>query len=284
MEERLRTSQSFRERLPIRPLREYVTSAWIQQMGPQSPPYLRRTIPNGSTELVCPVGSIPKLVGPQTRPTEELLAPRTVAVGVRFRPGAASAALPMPVSELLDLELAADELWGGVAVELGEGIGAAPSPQAALALLESALVKRILTEPAAPDRLALEMVRRLLVSPGDGVRSLATSLHISERQLRRRCERATGLTPKALQRMFRFQRFLALAGADQPQYGNLGRLAHDAGYADQSHLSREAARLAGRAPRSVLRDCRCSHDHRASYGLLLTSALKYARSPRNAAA
>jgi AraC-like DNA-binding protein len=281
MEERLLwTSQSVCERPPIRPLREYVTCVWIRQVGPQSPPYRHRTIPNGSTELICTVGSIPKVIGPQTRPTEELLAPGTVAVGVRLHPGAASAVLANPASELLDLELTADELWGRVAVELGEGIGAAPSPQAALALLESALVKRILTEPAALDPLALEMVRRLLASPGDGVRLLATSLHISERQLRRRCEHATGLTPKALQRMFRFQRFLALAGADETPYANLGRLAQDAGYADQSHLSHEAARLADRTPRSVLRDCRCSHDHTASYGLFLASALSSARSLR----
>jgi AraC-like DNA-binding protein len=284
MEERLWTSQSFRERLPIRPLREYVTCVWSRQVGPQSPPYRHRTLPNGSTELICTAGSIPKLIGPKTHPTEELLAPGTVAVGVRFRPGTASAVLANPASELLDLELAADELWGHVAVELGEGIGAAPSPQAALALLESALVKRILPEPAALDPLALEMVRRLLVSPGDGVRLLATSLYISERQLRRRCERATGLTPKALQRMFRFQRFLALAGADGTPDADLGRLARDAGYADQSHLSREVARLADRTPRSVLRDCHCSHHHTASYGLFLASALSHIRSLRIPAA
>jgi AraC-like DNA-binding protein len=284
MEERLWTSQSFRERLPIRPLREYVTCVWIRQVGPQSPPYLHRTLPNGSTELICTAGSIPKLIGPKTRPTEELLEPGTVAVGVRFRPGTASAVSANPISELLDLELAADELWGHVAVELGEGIGAAPSPQAALALLESVLVKRILSEPAALDPLALEMVRRLLVSPSDGIRLLATSLYISERQLRRRCERATGLTPKALQRMFRFQRFLALAGTDETPDADLGRLARDAGYADQSHLSREVARLADRTPRSVSRDCHCSHDHTASYGLFLASALSHVRSLRIPAA
>src|SRR5512132_1269076 len=64
--------------------------------------YRHRTIPNGSAEFVCTVGSIPKLFGPQTRPTEELLSPGPMAVGVRFRPGAAPPLLAAPASELLD--------------------------------------------------------------------------------------------------------------------------------------------------------------------------------------
>lgn len=280
MEDRLSTSQSLRERLPVPALREYVTCVWIQQVGTRSLPYRHRTIPNGSAELVCTVGSIPKLLGPQTRPTEELLPSGTMAVGVRFRPGAAPPLLAAPASELLDGEFRADDLWGGVAVELAEQMAETTSPEAALALVESTLVTRIMAGVAALDSLALELVRHLLVSPRDGVGTLASSLYISERQLRRRCELVTGVTPKVLQRMFRFQRFLALAHADGAPRANLARLARDAGYTDQSHLSREAARLADRTPRTVLDDCRCSHDHSASHRLFLASALSYARSVR----
>jgi AraC-like DNA-binding protein len=167
-------------------------------------------------------------------------------------------------------------------VKLAEGVAAASSPDAALAFVESALVKRSLGA-ATLDPLALELVRRLLVSPADRVRSLASSLYMSERHLRRRCELMTGVAPKALQRMFRFQRFLALAHADEAPAGNIARLAHDAGYADQSHLSRETARLADRTPRAVLHECRCAHDHSTSHRLFLVSALSYARWQRAAA-
>jgi AraC-like DNA-binding protein len=283
MDDRLVTSQSMHERLPIPALQEYLACVWIKQVGPESPPHPHRTIPNGSAELFCIVGSIPKLVGPQTRPTEELLAPGTVAVGARFRPGAAPPLLGEVASELLDGEFHADGLWGRAAVGLAEEIAEARSPEAALVSVESALLKRVLTEAASVDPLALEIVRHLLVSPGDGVRSLASSLYISERQLRRRCERATGVGPKTLQRVFRFQRFLSLAHTDGAPHPNLGRLARDAGYSDQSHLSREAARLTGRTPRAVLDDCRRTHDHSASHRLFLAGALSCARSLRAAA-
>ena len=62
------------------------------------------------------------------------------------------------------------------------------------------------------------------------LRALRSSLFVSERQFRRRCEAATGLAPKALQRMLRFQGFLArvqfaLIRGLSPATAGLGRLA-----------------------------------------------------------
>ena len=53
---------------------------------------------------------------------------------------------------------------------------------------------------------------------------------------------AAGYGPKTLQRVLRFRRFLAGSGDD------LARAALEAGYADQPHLAREVARLAGTTP------------------------------------
>jgi AraC-like DNA-binding protein len=111
----------------------------------------------------------------------------------------------------------------------------------------------------------------------DDVTSLTASLYISETQLRRRCRTAVGLAPKALHRMLRFQGFLALvqqaiAQGRAPTDG-LALLALRAGYADQSHLTRECVRLTGVSPRVFLaetqRACACGHDHSASFGPVL---------------
>lgn len=78
--------------------------------------------------------------------------------------------------------------------------------------------------------------------------------------------------------MLRFQVLLArvqyaLSRGRPPAAGGLGRLAADAGYADQAHLSRECVRLTGAPPLAFLRataeSCGCGHDHRASFGPLL---------------
>jgi AraC-like DNA-binding protein len=150
---------------------------------------------------------------------------------------------------------------------LGESLTTVSSPHAAVELLEDEVGRRA-RELAPPDPLVLEGVSRLLEQPCD-VRSLAAALAISERQLRRRFEAVVGITPQPLVRMFRYQRFLALLHTSDTPRPSLRRLADEAGYADQSHLSREAARLAGLTPGAVVRcadvDCRGVHDHTASY-------------------
>jgi AraC-like DNA-binding protein len=270
----LSLGQTFRERLPATGLESHVICVWIQQVFPGSAPYAHRTVPNGSVEFVCEVGAAPMVVGPQTRPREEVVAADTTIVGIRLRPGAAPALLGMPASELVDLAVQGDELWGRSTAHLAGKIATATTPERAAAILEAEVSLRLREGPPL-DAIVAETVRRLLPAHTNDVSALASSLYMSERQLRRRCEAAVGLTPKVLQRMLRFQGFLALSRQHDRPRRQLARLARDAGYADQSHLSREAIRLAGRTPRAILREaqqqCLGAHDHRASYRPLLAS-------------
>jgi AraC-like DNA-binding protein len=59
-----------------------------------------------------------------------------------------------------------------------------------------------------------------------------------------------GYGPKTLHRVLRFRRFLARADANGPE-ADLVRLALEAGYADQAHLTRECTRLTGLAPAAL---------------------------------
>jgi transcriptional regulator GlxA family with amidase domain len=200
-------------------------------------------------------------------------------VGLRFRPGAAPAALDLPASELLDLAVEADELWGRSAVALAERVDGAASPTKALAGLQRHIVGRLGDAPG-PDPLVLEAVRQLMPWRRAEVGSLTSSLFLSERQLRRRFQAAIGLAPKALHRTLRFQGFLALAqeaiaSGRPPTSDGLAGLAAEAGYADQPHLTRECMRLTGVTPRTFLRQtelsCGCGHDHAASFAPMLRS-------------
>jgi AraC-like DNA-binding protein len=262
--------QSYVERPPSAALAGVVSSVWIQQVAPDAPAYTQRNIPSGAVELVCRVGSEPRVVGPLTGASVEVLAPGTAVVGLRFHPGAAPGVLGMPTSELVDVAVRADELWGRSA--LGELLAATFSPDEALAALQSHVARR-LAGAGAPDPLILEAVRQLRWL-ADDVGSLTSSLHISERQLRRRFQTAIGLAPKPLHRMLRFQRFLslaqhAIASGVAPAGDGLARLAADAGYADQPHLNRECLRLTGASPGAFLGEaedhCACGHDHAASF-------------------
>jgi AraC-like DNA-binding protein len=61
--------------------------------------------------------------------------------------------------------------------------------------------------------------------------------------------------PKMLQRVLRFRRFVSLADAAGGP-ANLAQAAVDSGYADQPHLTRETARLAGLSPAALVRERR----------------------------
>jgi AraC-like DNA-binding protein len=78
--------------------------------------------------------------------------------------------------------------------------------------------------------------------------------------------------PKMLQRILRFQGFLALTRGDHGANVGLARLAQRAGYADQAHLTRESSQLTGLTPwrslEEMRRSCGPTHDHEAWFAWL----------------
>jgi AraC-like DNA-binding protein len=268
--------QSYRERRPVPALAGLISSAWVQQVSPDAPAYVHRNVPNGSVEVRCRLGQVPDVVGPLTRPMTETLPPGSIVVGLRFRPGAASGTLAIPVSELADLVLDAEHVWGRAAVAIGERL-ASSGPEAAVASFQDAVAGRLATLDH-PDPVVGEAVRRLGRAQAADVGPVRASLWMSERQFRRRCLSAVGVPPKALQRMLRFQGFLARVQFAVSRGGRLlgdglAQMAADCGYADQAHLSRECVRLTGVTPGVFLREteqsCGCGHDHEASFSPLM---------------
>jgi AraC-like DNA-binding protein len=268
--------QSYRERLPAPELAAHVASVWVLEVGSDGGAYEHRTVPNGSVEISHALGSAHiDVSGPQRKPMVAQAAHGTTLVGIRFRPGAATAILGLPTSELVDLRVDLDELWGPGAMTLAERLAEADSPESAARLLEDEAVLR-LADATAPDPLVNAAVGRLQPWRTGGVGELASSLYISPRQLRRRFVAALGFGPKTLQRILRFQGFLALSQG-RPFNLDLAQLAQQAGYADQAHLTREAAALTGLTPRAFLeetwRHCGPNHDHDASYAALRRALL-----------
>ena len=231
-------SQTYRERLASAGVAGLVSCVWVQQISAAAPVYEHRTVPSGSVEISCALGTgVVRVTGPQRGPVVELLAPGTTLVGVRFRPGVVRMILGLPASELVDLDVDLDRIWGRSSEALGQRLAEAASPDDATTLLEREIVARSIAGPG-PDALVVAAVSRLQPWRGATVGDLTAEGFISARQLHRRFVAALGYGPKTLQRILRFQAFLALSHAHADD-GSLARLAADAGYADQAHLERE---------------------------------------------
>jgi len=262
--------ESYVERPPLPGLTGVVRTVWIQRTGAAA--YVQRHLPTGGVEIHFPIGGRPQLVGPLTGPEIEVIPARTTIVGVRFRPGTPPL-LPTVLDDLVDQRPDLAELWGTSVNRLVEAMARAGTPEQALTFLQSHLLHEFRTAVRV-DPLVGAAVKVLMPWHPVDIGTLATRLALSASQLRRRCLRAVGVSPKVLQRTLRFQGFLALAQAGATATGRRGAdgmagLAVDAGYADQAHLSRECLRLTGLTPRQLLGGsidrCTCGHEHSASY-------------------
>jgi AraC-like DNA-binding protein len=232
---------AYRELAPPPGLEALVACVWVSHDGSV------RVLPDACADVVFSGGRL-VVAGPATVASVAPATPGQARVGVRFRVGAAGAALGLPLGELRDQGVALAEIWGGDAKALEDRVAAAPSRKDALLALIGGVAQR-LPAPEAADhevrRSALALAR-----PGAEVAATARAVGLSERQLRRRFEAAIGYGPATLTRVLRFQRFLhrAAAGPAAP----LARLAAEAGYADQAHLARECRRLSGLPPSALL--------------------------------
>ena len=186
--------------------------------------------PDGCVDIVWR-GSGLVVAGPATGPVASDVPVGVPVFGVRFRLGLAGAALGLPAAEFQDGTVPIADVWGPEADERVAAGG--------VAALVQVVRERLAGVPVDGVARAAALA---MAHPGARVNGLA--LGLSERQLRRRFVDAVGYGPKTLARILRFQRFLTLAASGE----ELARLALEAGYADQAHLTRETRRLAGRTP------------------------------------
>jgi AraC-like DNA-binding protein len=240
---------AYAEFRPPDSLNAVVAVTWERSLPIASGPSSARILPDGCVDLVW-LGDRLIIAGPDRGPFMSSLRPGDTVVGLRLRPGLAGPVLGLPASELRELRPPAEDVWGRAGSELAERIGEAASPADRRRALERAVADR-LRETERPDPIVSAALRHL-GGPGSRVGELPRALGIGERQLLRRFDAAVGYGPKMLDRVMRFQRFVARTTALAADLDDLARVAADLGYADQPHLTRECRRLSGLSPSALV--------------------------------
>jgi AraC-like DNA-binding protein len=202
-----------------------------------------RVLPDGCLDIVVgPRGAI--VVGAMTRP---ILVPPAAApglVGVRFRPGMATAFLRVPAAALTDDHAPLEAIWPEGA-EVADYVGSALGTERAVSRLAETLSARLPRLQALPPDL-LAAVEQIIGHGGRiDISRLAATLGVTRQHLARRFAAHVGVTPKMLCRVARLWRVLRA-----PRRGrvNWAALAADLGYSDQSHLVYEFRSLTGLTP------------------------------------
>jgi AraC-like DNA-binding protein len=221
----------YRELRPPPALRGVVACLWVRVFEGAD---AVRVVPDACTDVIWEQGRGTVVAGPDTAARLELRGPGDVLVGIRFLPGAGGV-LGVPLDALRDLRV--DPVEVDRAFDLDSE------------LTPAEVVERFVSAAAGrqPDPLAAAAARRL---GRESVPDLAHDLGLSERQFRRRFQAASGYGPKAFARVLRFDGFVRAIDRGRT---DLARMALDAGYADQAHLTRETTRLAGLPPAAFMR-------------------------------
>ena len=230
-------------------LRGIVSCTWQRTVAADEEPPSARVLPDGCVDLVGRRDQL-LVAGPDRDAGLSELRPGETVVGLRLRPGLGGPALGMPASELRNARVDVADLWGARGAELAGRVGEAESPDARRRALTEAVLARM-AEIETPDPIVASAVSRLGL-PRSRVGLLGEALGIGERQLLRRFDAAVGYGPKLLDRILRFQRFVARAPAIAGGEEELARVAAELGYADQPHLSRDCKALSGLSPAQLV--------------------------------
>jgi AraC-like DNA-binding protein len=212
---------SYRELPAPGPLRDLAECVWISDA-----PRRARVLPDGCMDLIEMDDRV-LVAGPDTTAfiSEHDCA---VARGIRFRPGVLPRLLGVPAVEVrnnrIDLELLRPNTCGG-----------------SLMSLTARLLEGESARETAPWRLAVLSHVTERLGSGAAVHSVADEIGWSARNLQRQCAAVYGYGPATLRRILRFRKAVRLLDAGVPAVDTAAL----AGYADQSHLSRQVQDLAG---------------------------------------
>jgi AraC-like DNA-binding protein len=200
--------------------------AWSSVTGPAERE--KRILPDGCLDIIWVDGRV-FVAGPDTTAQIGRPRPGSRLFALRFAAGTGPPVLGVPADELVDRQVALDDLWPAAAVR---PLSEADDP---LAAITTAAARRWST----PDPVMVAMVAA--ASTGRPVDEIAARCALSSRQLLRRSKTAFGYGPKTLARILRMQRAVGLARGGLP----FATVSASAGYADQAHLAREVRAMAG---------------------------------------
>ncbi len=190
-----------------------------------------RVLPDGCADVIVGFGGA-VAVGLADTAVVHRLAAESSCRGLRLRPEAVANFFGVPAHEIRNKE-----------IPLDDAVGTRRAQHFIATVLEGAPEDSLQLDPPA------EVANALRLLPRKSVDETAHALGVSSRHLRRLLLEHTGLGPKQHQRIRRLRRFL-------DDDSKLADAAVAAGYADQSHLTREVTRLCGLPPAALRAESR----------------------------
>ncbi|MVU77076.1 helix-turn-helix domain-containing protein [Nocardia sp. ET3-3] len=186
------------------------------------------------------------VVGPRTRATYANPDKNAGCTRIRLAPGASQSLLGIPAAALTDRVVLLSEL-PGPAADLAQAL-LELDPDDVTPFLEAELPHRLSEDAVRRDHRRLLDSAVAAMGPGTPLTDVATTLAVSERQLRNLFTAGIGVSPKHYARIARVRQVLAAAGNTPWSH-----VAMASGYYDQSHMTADFRSLMGVPPTAYFR-------------------------------
>lgn len=190
------------------------------------------------------------LTGARTHAIAIDTAAEDCVVGIQFQPGGTFPFFRMPAGELSNRSVLLEDLWRGAATEMRERLLEADSVDAMFAMLERALMARLVRPLELHPAIAFARAQICRAPQVATVSGVMEQIGLSQRRLIALFREQVGLTPKAFCRVRRFQR--VLEAVHRRRQVDWAEVALDGGYYDQSHLIHDFQGFSGLTPAAYL--------------------------------
>lgn len=233
---------------PSASLRDFVSHYWSSRDNLDS---TYAALPDGAVDLVvavCGATAQSWVYGTTTARADVPLERHGHYFGVRFKPGQSRHFIKTAADELTDGRQLAGELLRFSLDDLPERVA---DGNEAVCRIDDLLQVHLAKRQPARDRI--DDVIDLIEAARGGLRieEVAASFGKTRRHFERVFLQIVGVSPKFFSSITRFRHAAALLAS--PRGALLADVAAAAGYADQSHMTREFGRLAGVSPTRFLR-------------------------------
>lgn len=241
-------------------LDRYVESIWTyENQGLQSTDHCLKFFADGRPGIMFQQGEHPMLIndagklstvflyGQTISPVEFSTRGRFSVIVAFLRPDAVYQLFKVPANELTDTCFNLVEAKIGRDFSLSEKLLHARDLKQKVNIIEDfliALIVRNATHFETEINYAVQLIHESMGSKR--ILDIARTLQMSERTLERRFEQQIGVTPKIFSSISKFN--AAVQRIEAGQFDSLTSLAHDLGYADQSHFIRWFKHYTGETP------------------------------------
>ena len=233
-------------------LADWVEHFWSVRWNLEGlPPQVQATLPHPNVHIVIEPGAADAW-GVHAGRWTRVLAGRSSAFGIKFRPGAFRPLLGRAVSDIADRSIPIGTLFGDDARALDDVLACNDDAAAALA---SAFLRARLPARDAKALLAATIVDSIVDDLElHSAEALARRFDMSLRALQRLFSEYVGVGPKWVIKRYRLHEAVARVQAGEPVAW--AALAQDLGYFDQAHFIADFRKLVGKTPGDYAREMR----------------------------